>query len=158
MSSRMCFLEIEDWHECKSRKKHRVFHNFINSEMDKLKIYSLPTYDHHTDTFKDGPLPKDVDSYFSKPIAEQKFYSWSIRGQTRKEIVANAMLKLVSITLFKYKKLIIKYLTQLYVNKYYFLIRSFKKWSCPFEFSSGYRHDPSHSFKKLFWNFTVHIF
>jgi hypothetical protein len=38
--------------------------------MDKLKIYSLPTYDGHTDTFKDGPLPRDVDSYFSKSPAQ----------------------------------------------------------------------------------------
>ncbi len=67
MSSRMCFLEVEDWYECKSRKKHRAFHNFIRTEMDKLKIYSLPTYDRNTDTFKDGPLPKDADGYFAKP-------------------------------------------------------------------------------------------
>jgi hypothetical protein len=38
----------------------------VNDEMHKLKIYSLPTYDPNTDTFKDGPLPKDVDSYFGK--------------------------------------------------------------------------------------------
>lgn len=25
MSSRMCYVEIEDWYECKSRKKHRAF-------------------------------------------------------------------------------------------------------------------------------------
>lgn len=66
LSSRLCFTEVEDWYECKSRKKHRAFHNFVNDEMHKLKIYSLPTYDPNTDTFKDGPLPKDVDSYFSK--------------------------------------------------------------------------------------------
>ena len=75
LTSRMCFTEIEDWHECKSRKKHRAFHNFINSEMDKAKIYSLPVYDQGTDTFKDGPLPRDVDSYFSKPVTEQTHYS-----------------------------------------------------------------------------------
>jgi hypothetical protein len=43
--------------------------------MEKIKIYSLPTYDHATDTFKDGPLPKDADSYFSKPKSEQTYYS-----------------------------------------------------------------------------------
>ena len=74
MSSRMCFNEIDDWHECKSRRKHRAFHNFISSEMDKVKIYSLPTYDVSTDTFKDGPLPKDVDSYFTKSPAERTYY------------------------------------------------------------------------------------
>jgi hypothetical protein len=36
--------------------------------MRKLRIYSLPEYDMSTDTFKDGPLPKDADGYFSKPI------------------------------------------------------------------------------------------
>ena len=75
MSSRLCLLEIEDWHECKSRRTHRAFHNFINSEMDKVKIYSLPTYDKSTDTFKDGPLPTDVDAYFAKPAAAQTYYS-----------------------------------------------------------------------------------
>jgi hypothetical protein len=25
MPSRMCFNEVEDWYECKSRKKHRAF-------------------------------------------------------------------------------------------------------------------------------------
>jgi hypothetical protein len=67
---RMCFLEIEDWHECKSRKKHRAFQHFIHDEMHKMKIYSLPTYDFSTDTFKDGPLPKDADAYFSRPKDE----------------------------------------------------------------------------------------
>lgn len=43
--------------------------------MNKLKIYSLPTYDHETDTFKDGPLPKDADAYFAKPKIEQNYYS-----------------------------------------------------------------------------------
>ena len=60
----MCYIETEDWYECKSRKKHRAFQNFISTELDRHKIYSLPTYDPSTDTFKDGPLPKDVDSYF----------------------------------------------------------------------------------------------
>ena len=71
----MCLLEIEDWYECKSRKKHRAFQNFIKTEMNKLKIYSLPTYDFSTDTFKDGPLPKDADAYFSKDKADQTYYS-----------------------------------------------------------------------------------
>jgi len=75
MATRMCFAEIDDWYECKSRRKHRAFHNFINSEMDKLKIYSLPTYDASSDTFKDGPLPRDVDSYFNKSPAQQTYYS-----------------------------------------------------------------------------------
>ena len=66
MPSTMCFTEIEDWHECKSRKKYRAFSNFVQSEMDKIKIYSLPTYDQSTDTFKDGPLPKNADCYFGK--------------------------------------------------------------------------------------------
>jgi hypothetical protein len=38
--------------------------------MEKLKIYSLPTYDYATDTFKDGALPKDADGYFGKPKIE----------------------------------------------------------------------------------------
>ena len=65
VSTRMCYTEIEDWVECKSRKKHRAFQNFVKSEMGKMEIFSLPTYDPHTDTFKDGPLPKNVDGYFS---------------------------------------------------------------------------------------------
>ena len=75
LATRMCFTEMDDWHECKSRRKHRAFHNFVNSEMDRLKIYSLPTYDKATDTFKDGALPRDVDSYFSKPVDQQTYYS-----------------------------------------------------------------------------------
>ena len=35
--------------------------------MGKMEIYSLPTYDHSTDTFKDGALPRNVDGYFNKP-------------------------------------------------------------------------------------------
>lgn len=73
--NKMCYEEIEDFVECKSRKKHRAFHNFIGSEMHKLRIYSLPTYDPATDTFKDGPLPKDADTYFSLPAEEQNYYS-----------------------------------------------------------------------------------
>ena len=72
----MCFTEIEDWYECRSRKKHRAFQNFIKQEMNKLKIYSLPTYDINTDTYKDGPLPKDVDVYFNKDKSQQTYYSW----------------------------------------------------------------------------------
>ena len=74
----MCLAEIEDWYECKSRKKHRAFHNFIGTEMDRHKIFSLPTYDRSTDTFKDGPLPNDVDAYFSKGKDQQTYYSWVI--------------------------------------------------------------------------------
>ena len=75
MSSRMCYAEIEDWYECKSRKKHRAFQNFVKTEMGKMEIYSLPTYDHSTDTFKDGPLPKNVDAYFTKSKEMAKYYS-----------------------------------------------------------------------------------
>ena len=35
-------------------------------EMSQMKIYSLPEYDVSTDTFKDGPLPKNADGYFAK--------------------------------------------------------------------------------------------
>ena len=75
MSSRMCYAEVEDWYECKSRKKHRAFQNFVKTEMGKMEIYSLPTYDHSTDTFKDGPLPKNVDTYFTKSKEMAKYYS-----------------------------------------------------------------------------------
>lgn len=71
----MCYAEMEDWYECKSRKKHRAFHNFISAEMQKNKIYSLPTYDQSTDTFHDGLLPRDVDGYFSKSQDKQNYYS-----------------------------------------------------------------------------------
>ena len=43
--------------------------------MNKMKIYSLPTYDHATDTFKDGPLPKNADGYFSKGKEAATYYS-----------------------------------------------------------------------------------
>ena len=76
MVQRMCYNEMEDWFECKNRKKYRAFSNFVLSELDRHKILSLPTYDPHTDTFKDGPLPRDVDAYFSKPKTEQTYYSW----------------------------------------------------------------------------------
>ena len=74
-SSRMCYAEMEDWYECKTRKKHRAFQNFVMSEMNKMKIYSLPTYDHENDTFKDGPLPKNADSYFAKGKELTNYYS-----------------------------------------------------------------------------------
>ena len=73
--SRMCFAEMEDWYECKTRKKHRAFQNFVMSEMNKMKIYSLPTYDHENDTFKDGPLPKNADCYFAKGKQYTNYYS-----------------------------------------------------------------------------------
>ena len=75
MSSRMCFEEVEDWYECKSRRKHRAFYNFLKTESNKIQLYSLPKYDFDTDTFKDGVLPKDVDSYFTKPVDKQTHYS-----------------------------------------------------------------------------------
>ena len=43
--------------------------------MNKMKIYSLPTYDHENDTFKDGPLPKNADSYFAKGTQYTNYYS-----------------------------------------------------------------------------------
>ena len=67
MASRMCFEEIEDWFECKSRRKHRAFTTYLRTETKQMKMYSLPKYDWKTDTFNDGPLPKDLDSYFSQP-------------------------------------------------------------------------------------------
>lgn len=63
----MCYEEIDDWMECKTRKKHRAFYNWLKEEQSKVQLYSLPKYDFKTDTFKDGVLPKDVDSYFGKP-------------------------------------------------------------------------------------------
>ena len=74
-SSRMCFAEIEDWTECKGRKKARVFKNFIGNEIQKMEIFSLPKYDQATDTFTDGPLPKNADSYFSKSRENQNYYA-----------------------------------------------------------------------------------
>lgn len=71
----MCFTEIEDWYECKSRKKQKVFQAFISGEMDKIKIYSLPKYDFSTDTFSDGALPRDADAYFSKDKSAQNYYA-----------------------------------------------------------------------------------
>ncbi len=74
-ASRMCFKEMEDWHECKGRKKHRAFQSFVNTEVRKMKIYSLPKYDVGTDSFSDGPLPKNADDYFAKNNDFQKYYS-----------------------------------------------------------------------------------
>ena len=71
----MCFAEIEDWYECKSRKKARAFKNFVGTEINKMEIFSLPKYDAATDTFKDGPLPKGADDYFTKPKDAQTYYS-----------------------------------------------------------------------------------
>ena len=75
LTSRMCFTEIEDWYECKTRKKARAFQNFVGTELGKMEIYSLPTYDFATDTFKDGPLPKTANGYFSKRTEDQTYYS-----------------------------------------------------------------------------------
>lgn len=75
MASRMCFAEIEDFYECKMRKKHRAFKNYMEQELSKVKIYSLPKYDFASDTFKDGPLPKDADQYFGLKKEEQTYYS-----------------------------------------------------------------------------------
>jgi len=82
MSSRMCYVEIEDWYECKSRRKHRAFYNFLKTESNKIQMYSLPTYDQESDTFKDGTLPKDVDAYFAKPSDKQTYYSWKWKTKT----------------------------------------------------------------------------
>ena len=65
----------DDFVECKSRKKHRAFRNFVAAELAQMQIFSLPTYDYSTDTFKDGPLPKNVDGYFSKGVEAQTYYS-----------------------------------------------------------------------------------
>ena len=60
--------------------------------MSKMQIYSLPTYDHNTDTFKDGALPKNVDGYFAKGKEHTNYYTdapaieshshWSLSGST----------------------------------------------------------------------------
>jgi len=73
--TRMCFTEVEDWLECKTKSKARAFNNYVGQELRKLKIYSLPKYDESTDTFKDGPLPKDVDGYFNKEKSQRAYYS-----------------------------------------------------------------------------------
>ena len=74
-ATRMCYPEMEDWFECKSHKKHIAFTNFIANEMRQVEIYSLPVYDEHTDTFKDGRLPRDADDYFAKKEDAKKYYS-----------------------------------------------------------------------------------
>lgn len=73
--ARMCLEEIEDWRECKGKGKARAFNNYMSQEMRKVKVYSLPQYDESTDTFKDGPLPKDVDGYFSKDKNQRHHYA-----------------------------------------------------------------------------------
>ena len=75
MYSRMCFEEIEDWYECKSRRKHRAFYNWLKTESNKMEMYSLPEYDVTTNSFKDGVLPKNVDSYFDKSLDKRKHYT-----------------------------------------------------------------------------------
>ena len=79
VSSRMCYREMEDWFECKGRKKARAFQNFVGTEIQKMEIFSLPTYDHATDTFKDGPLPRNADSYFSKGKDQQNYYDQPLK-------------------------------------------------------------------------------
>ena len=74
LPSRMCMQEVDDWVECKTRKKHRAFQNFVQAELAQMQIFSLPTYDERTDSFKDGPLPRNVDSYFSKGADAQTYY------------------------------------------------------------------------------------
>jgi hypothetical protein len=36
LSTRMCHEETEDWYECKSRRKHRAFYNFLKTEQSKI--------------------------------------------------------------------------------------------------------------------------
>lgn len=48
-----------------------------------MDMYSLPEYDITTDSFKDGPLPKNVDAYFSKPLDKRKNYSWIIANKIK---------------------------------------------------------------------------
>ena len=74
-ASRMCFNEISDWYECKGRKKARAFKNFVGTEITKMEIFSLPKYDYATDTFSDGPLPKNANDYFAKGKEAQTYYS-----------------------------------------------------------------------------------
>ena len=73
--ARMCMTEAEDFKECKTRTRARAFNNYLHGELRKMKIYSLPKYDEHTDTFVDGDLPKDIDGYFSKDKSERQYYS-----------------------------------------------------------------------------------
>ena len=81
MSTRMCFEEIDDFYECKTRRKHRAFYNYLKTESNKMEMYSLPQYDLTTDSFKDGPLPQNVDSYFSKPADKREYYNWESHGR-----------------------------------------------------------------------------
>ena len=74
-ASRMCFVEIEDWYECKSKNKHRAFYNFLQSESNQINMYSLPKYDQASDSFKDGVLPANVDGYFSQPVEKRTYYT-----------------------------------------------------------------------------------
>ncbi len=83
MYTRMCFVEIEDFYECKMKKKHRAFKNYVMAEMKKTKIYSLPKYDFANDTFSDGPLPKDADEYFGLAKEKQTYYSWKKKVENK---------------------------------------------------------------------------
>lgn len=74
-ASKLCLHEFEDFYECKLKKKERAFQAYANSELRKLKIYSLPRYDESSDTFVDGELPADIDGYFCKDKAERTHYS-----------------------------------------------------------------------------------
>ena len=74
LSSRMCFADMEDWYECKGRKKARAFQNFVGTEINKIELASLPKYDYATDTFQDGPLPKNANGYFAKSVEDQNYY------------------------------------------------------------------------------------
>ncbi|CAI2386489.1 unnamed protein product [Moneuplotes crassus] len=71
--TRMCRTKKEDYNECHTKEKYKAAQYFIGNELHKQKIYSLPVYDEATDTFKDGPLPKDADGYFNTD--KQVYYS-----------------------------------------------------------------------------------
>lgn len=43
--------------------------------MKQMQIYSLPEYDHASDTFKDGSLPKGMDGYFAKSNEHKTYYT-----------------------------------------------------------------------------------
>ena len=72
---KMCSHKMEDYVEWKSRKKYHMQKNFFETELHKLKIYSIPEYDEATDSFKDGPLPDNADGYFSLSEEKQTYYS-----------------------------------------------------------------------------------
>ena len=40
-----------------------------------MEIYSLPTYDYASDTFKDGAIPRNANGYFAKSAEDQTYYS-----------------------------------------------------------------------------------